>query len=61
MIHVPTAGMLADGLTKIGTFPQLMAFATTGRWKLPSDMIVRVRRREPTQKYSEADLEATEW
>ena len=30
LVHVPTVAMLADGLTKIGKFPQLMKFCTTG-------------------------------
>jgi len=32
--HYPTASMLADGLTKIGRFPQLLYFSTTGKFVL---------------------------
>ena len=32
--HVPTTSMLADGMTKLGVFPQLLLKCTTGLWRL---------------------------
>ena len=31
LVHVPTTAMLADGLTKVGKFPQLLWFCTCGK------------------------------
>ena len=60
-IHIPTTGMVADGLTKVGTFLQLLGLCTTGVWSLPPDLQIRVRRRAPTATYSEQELETIEW
>ena len=60
-IHVPTQAMVADGLTKVGTFLQLMGLATTGIWSIGSDLQIRARRRTPTTTYSEQDLEGLQW
>ena len=30
-IHIPTSAMLADGITKVGKFAQLLRYSTTGR------------------------------
>ena len=30
-IHIPTSAMLADGITKVGKFVQLLRYSTTGR------------------------------
>ena len=31
LVHVPTTAMLADGLTKVGKFSQLLKFCTCGK------------------------------
>ena len=62
-IHVPTRTMLADGLTKIGTFENLLLFATTGRWKidLVDGQFVRTRLRKATSVYTEDELINLDW
>ena len=58
-MHWPTAVMLADGFTKVGHFPQLLVYATSGvvRLTLPSDKYVRQRTRLPNLKgHAEKDL-----
>ena len=60
-IHVTTKAMLADGLTKQGVFLQLMAFATTGRWVIPEDTVVRARRRAGDEPFNEKALQDLSW
>ena len=64
-VHVPTKGMLADGLTKEGVFEQLLYYATTGRWQLnlADDQWIRVRSRAacPTQTVEERELLELDW
>ena len=55
-IHVPTRWMLADGLTKTGSFPQLLRFCTTGLWQVSGEADIRARRLEGTDQYTEDDL-----
>ena len=58
--HVPTAGMIADGLTKPGTFYQLLRFATTGTMQvsLKSSQYLRMRESPPkrTDPPSESEI-----
>ena len=35
LVHVPTVAMLADGLTKVGKFSQLLWFCTSGYITFP--------------------------
>ena len=35
LFHVPTVAMLADGLTKVGKFLQLLRYCTTGNVTFP--------------------------
>ena len=60
-VHSPTTEMLADGLTKTGTFLGLLAFCTTGVWTVKASAQIRARRREPLMEYTEADLEKIDW
>ena len=59
LLHVPTRGMLADGLTKEGWFDLLLAFATTGKWKLTllDGQAVRHKRAALQMGASEKQLE----
>ena len=45
-MHWPTSIMLADGLTKVGVFPQLLRYATTGivKLELACDKHIRSRK-----------------
>jgi hypothetical protein len=60
--HWPTGIMLADGLTKVGHFPQLLRFCTTGCvvLELPTDKFIRCRTRVRVTDYSERDVEHIE-
>ena len=63
-IHVPTKAMLADGLTKDGTFDQLLKYVTTGRWKLMlgADQWVRIRVRVAhSGHFEETDVLELDW
>ncbi len=56
--------MLADGLTKDGTFEQLLIYVTTGRWKLQlsAEQWVRIRVRVAYQgHFEESDLLELDW
>ena len=58
-MHWPTAVMLADGLTKVGTFPQLMCYCTSGtfRIELPEGKHIRQRTRLANMSgHTEEDL-----
>jgi hypothetical protein len=63
VMHWPTAGMLADGLTKSGVFPQLLRFCTCGMLFLPlkAEQFVRLRRRVASSSFTEGDLETLDW
>jgi len=59
LMHFPTTAMLADGLTKVSTFPQLLHFCTTGkvRIEIAPDKCVRISRRmDSGDSYTEKDL-----
>ena len=49
LFHVPTRIMLADGLTKEGWFDQLLAYCTTGKWKITLVEGQAVRHKRATQ------------
>ena len=60
-IHMPTSGMIADALTKQGTFPQFMKLLTTGFLRLPPIVLnrqkpVTLRRLAAKDDYTEDDL-----
>jgi hypothetical protein len=60
-IHMQTAGMLADALTKQGTFAQFMKLLTTGYLRLPPVVLnrqkpVTLRRIAAKDDYTEDDL-----
>ena len=62
--HWPTGVMLADGLTKVGHFLQLLRFSTTGMVvvELQDDKFIRSRSRARcVEPYTEKDLEMMEW
>ena len=57
--HMPTANMIADGLTKAGVFPVLLEYCTTGRWRLTKvdTKPIRLKLAAPRQSsVSEQDL-----
>jgi hypothetical protein len=56
--HVPTSSMLSDGLTKLGQFPLLLTFCTTGKWVLhvSEDKWIRVKVRSLKYDYTEEDI-----
>ena len=56
--HVPTECMIMDGLTKIGTFPELMRLISTGDYqvKTPNGKHISVRRLQRQDHISENDL-----
>ena len=56
LIHVPTVAMLADGLTKVGKFPQLLRFCTTGHVTFPikDDKTFRISVSPPHLPYADA-------
>ena len=58
MLHINTHAMLADGLTKGGTFPLLMEFMTTGYWqgKTTADKLIVMRVIAPRKIFDESDL-----
>ena len=62
-MHWPTKAMDADGLTKVGLFPQLMKFITTGKLELPmsADQYVCTRLRVARSDFVERDLEELDW
>ena len=51
-------GMVVDGLTKTGTFPELMRLISTGFCKVfsPSNKSVSMRIAKPKSQYTENDL-----
>ena len=57
-ILVDTDNMLADGLTKPGTFPELMRYMTTGFWKLTPHATrpIMLRKLQRSAVYDEDDL-----
>jgi hypothetical protein len=60
-VHMPTAGMIADALTKQGTFAQFMKLLTTGFLRLPPVVLnrqkpVTLRRLASKCEYTEDDL-----
>ena len=57
-VLVDTNNMLADGLTKPGTFPELMRFATCGLWQLKPHATrpIMIRKLQKTAMYDESDL-----
>ena len=58
--HSPTSNMLADGLTKVGVFPQLLTYATTGLLKihLKESQYIRIREspKRPAKSVTEEDI-----
>ena len=56
LIHVPTVAMLADGLTKVGKFPQLLRFCTTGHVTFPikDDKTFRISLSPPYLPHADA-------
>ena len=57
--HMPTANMLADGLTKVGVYPRLLHYCITGKWHLSgiADKPIRLKRCAPRKTdITEADL-----
>ena len=64
-VHIPTAVMLGDGLTKVGTFAQLLKYCSTGVFeiKLSPDKFVRVRTRARVERgrYTEEQLQNLDW
>ena len=56
--HYPATGMLADGLTKTGTFGELLRFATTGvvRVQLQQDKMIRTAKPQQGGQYDENTL-----
>ena len=63
IMHWPTKAMVADGLTKLGAFPQLMHLLTTGYLHLPLDdsQFIRIRYRMASGAFTEKDLEDLDW
>ena len=57
-IHLPTNAMVMDGLTKTGTFPELMRLISAGFFKVfsPSNKFVSMRIAKPKSQYTENDL-----
>ena len=58
-IHLPTEVVIVGGLTKTGTFKQLMEHMTTGIWhiRLQKGKVITMRRSiDTTDSYSEQDL-----
>ena len=56
--HMPTANMLADGLTKPGIFENLLHFCTTGVWIVYKTEMrpVRLKLSARRRTYTERDL-----
>ena len=63
LLHVPTASILPDGLTKIGVFALLLHYCTTGvcNVSLHQDQRIRCRARVPLDDYNEQDLGDMDW
>ena len=63
IMHWPTKAMVADGLTKAGSFPQMMHLLTTGKLYLPLDesQFIRIRYRVATSNFTEQDVEDLDW
>ena len=57
LVHVPTVAMLADGLTKVGNFPQLDKFCTSGLVTFPikDDKTFRVSLSSPYLPYLDSE------
>ena len=57
-IHLPTNAMVMDGLTKSGTFPELMKLISTGIFNIvsPDGKHVSMRVSKPKSQYTEDDL-----
>ena len=57
-IHVPTNCMVMDGLTKAGTFPELMRLISSGEYRITTlaGKCVSLKCRKRQQEYTEDDL-----
>ena len=60
LVHVPTSAMLADGITKVGKFTNLLRFGSTGyvRWGDLGDKCFRISALPVRAFAPQEDLEA---